>query len=63
MFLYDMWKVTKGLVVEAKGVKVGTSYLCYGNTYSTLATTDIVNVGENTIDVARTYSNMSHHRM
>ena len=44
-------------------MKVGTLYLCTCNTYSTLATTNNDNAMNVTIDVARTYSKMWHHRL
>ena len=63
MFIDNVWKVTKGSLVVAKGTKVGTLYLCIGNTYSTLAAIDNVNAKKATIDVARTDSKMWHHRL
>ena len=36
-FTYKTWKVTKGALVVAKGDKLGTLYLCKGNTNSTIA--------------------------
>lgn len=43
-----LWKVTKGALVVAKGEKVGTLYLCTGNTYSTLATIETTAIGTTT---------------
>jgi hypothetical protein len=37
IFTYKVWKVTKGSPVIAKGEKVGTLYLCTGNTYSSIS--------------------------
>ena len=53
MFWDNIWKVIKGPLVVAKGVKVDTLYLCIGNTYSALAATNNVNIGKPTTDVAR----------
>ena len=50
-------------MVIAKGAKVGTLYLCTGNTHSTLVATDIDNAGKATVNVARTDSVMWHHRL
>jgi hypothetical protein len=36
IFTYNVWKVTKGSLVIAKGEKAGTLYLCTGNTYSSI---------------------------
>ena len=35
-FTNQIWKVTKGELVVAKGEKVGTLYLCKGNTNSSI---------------------------
>ena len=37
MFTYKVWKVTKGSLVIEKGEKVGTLYLCTGNTNSSIS--------------------------
>jgi hypothetical protein len=37
IFTDKVWKVTKGSLVLAKGEKVGTLYLCTGNTDSSLS--------------------------
>jgi hypothetical protein len=43
IFTDKVWKVTKGSLVIAKGEKVGTLYLCTGNTnsYISLASTEV----------------------
>ena len=63
MFTDNVQKVTKGSLVVAKGVKVGVVLLCTGNTYSTLVATDIDNAVKATVNVARTYSIVWHHRI
>ena len=63
MFTDNVWKVTKGSLVVAKGAKVGTLYLCTGNTYSTLVATNIDNAVKATVNVARTNSVVWHHRL
>ena len=63
MFTDNVWKVTKGSLVVAKGAKVGTLYLCTGNTYSTLVATNIDNAVKGTVNVARTNSVVWHHRL
>jgi hypothetical protein len=37
IFTDKVWKVTKGLLVIAKGEKIGTLYLCTGNTESSIS--------------------------
>jgi hypothetical protein len=37
IFIDKVWKVTKGSLVIAKGEKVGTLYLCIGNTDSSIS--------------------------
>jgi hypothetical protein len=37
IFTDNMWKVTKGSLVISKGEKVGTLYLCTGNTDSSIS--------------------------
>jgi hypothetical protein len=37
LFKDKAWKVTKGSLVITKGEKVGTLYLCTGNTYSSIS--------------------------
>jgi hypothetical protein len=39
IFTDKAWKVTRGSLVIAKGEKVGTLYLCTGNTYSSISLT------------------------
>ena len=63
MFLDNIWKVSKGSLVVAKGAKVGTLYLCIGNTYSTLVATNIDNVVKATVNVARTDLVVWNHRL
>ena len=63
MFTDNVWKVTKGSLVVAKGAKVGTLYLCIGNTYSTLVATNIDNAVKATVNVARTNLVVWHHRL
>ena len=63
MFSENIWKVTKGSLVVAKGEKVGTLYLCTGNTYSTLAATNINNAVKATINVAITDLVVWNHRL
>ena len=63
MFIDNVWKVTKGSLVVAKGAKVGTLYLCTGNTYSTLVATDIDNALKATVNVARIDSIVWNHRL
>ena len=63
MFLDNAWKANKGLLVVAKGAKVGTLYLCIGNTFSTLVATNIDNAVKAIVNVARTDSVVWHHRL
>ena len=63
MFTDNVWKVTKGSLVIAKRAKVGTLYLCTGNTYSTLVATNIDNIVKATINVAITYLVVWNHRL
>ena len=41
IFTYKVWKVTKGSLVIEKGDKVGTLYLCIGNTDSYISLASI----------------------
>jgi hypothetical protein len=52
MFTYKVWKVTKGSLVIEKGEKVGTLYLCTGNTNSSIY-----------LDSTRVNTTMWHHRV
>ena len=63
MFINNVWKVTKGSLVVAKGAKVGTLYFCTRNTYSTLVATNIDNAVKATVNVARTNLVVWHHRL
>ena len=63
MFIDNVWKVTKGSLVVAKGAKVGTLYLCTGNAYSTLFATDIGNIVKATVNVAIIDLVVWHHRI
>ena len=63
MFTDNVWKVTKGSLVVAKGAKVGTLYLCTRNTYSTLVATNIDNAVKAIVNVARPDSVVWHHRL
>ena len=63
MFIHNVWKVTKGSLVVAKGAKVGTLYLCTGNTYSTLVATNIDNAMKATVNVERIDLVVWHHRL
>ena len=51
-FIDKTWKVTKGALVVAKGEKVGTFYLCNGNTDSSIS---LAFIGEDTT--------LWHHRL
>lgn len=62
-FLDKVWKVTKGALEVARGDKVGTLYLCIGNTYSTLAATETVATETITIDVVGIERKLWHHRI
>jgi hypothetical protein len=45
IFTDKVWKVTKGSLVTTKGEKVGTLYLCIGNTDSSIY---LASIGVNT---------------
>ena len=51
-FTYTTWKVTKGVMVVAKGDKVGTLYLCKGTIDSSIA---LASIG--------TYTTLWHHSL
>jgi hypothetical protein len=52
IFTYKVWKVTKGSLVITKGEKVGTLYLCTGNTNSSIS-----------LDSTRVDTTLWHHRL
>jgi hypothetical protein len=52
IFIDKVWKVTKGSLVIAKGEKVGTLYLCTGNTDSSIS-----------LDSTRVDTTLWHHRL
>ena len=58
-----VWKVTKGALVVAKGDKVGTLYLCTGNTYSTLVATKLVTTKIVIAHVVGIETKLWHHRL
>jgi hypothetical protein len=51
-FKYKAWKITKGSLVIEKGEKVGTLYLCTGNTDSSIS-----------LDCTRVDTTLWHHRI
>jgi hypothetical protein len=60
IFTDKMWKVTKGSLVIAKGEKVGTLYLCTGNTESSIS---LASTGVDTILWNHRLGNMSEKEM